>query len=187
MDVLAQHIIDYMFTDMDSFALHMDGVLLNGRLQDGVSIFGEDAVEHMKDVKNLFALLIKFSIIALIVLLSAGVYLFCRKKFTAPILLGQTLTFYTAFIGIAVLFCIIVAFQAHTNGIEFFQQVWRSLHWIFFLFSPEKIEGSFFNDALTCILTLEFFLGAVKIVIATMGATLAVWLTVSLCAKRHQK
>ncbi len=169
MEFIAQHIIDYMFTDKKSFALVMDGVYLNGHIQNNVSIFGEAAVAHMKDVKALFHLLIKFSIISVFVVVSAGLYLFCRKKHTAPILLGQTLGFYGAFIGIAALFCAVVALQAHIKDMEFFQQLWSSLHLIFFFFDPSKIEGSFFNDALTSILTLEFFLGAVKIVVATMG------------------
>ncbi|MBE5739585.1 MAG: DUF1461 domain-containing protein [Clostridiales bacterium] len=187
MQLIAKHIIDYMFTDKESFALVMDDVYLNGSVQDNVSIFGEIAVKHMEDVKILFGFLIKFSIVALAVVLSAGIYLFCRKEHTAPILLKQTLGFYGTFIGIAALFCAVVAIQAHINDVEYFSQLWHSLHSIFFLFEPNKIEGSFFNDALTCILTLEFFLGAVKIVVATMGGVLAAWLTLSTFAKIRSK
>ncbi len=187
MDRIAQHIIDYMFTDKESFSLIMDDVYLNGHLQDNVSIFGETAVKHMKDVKTLFVFLIKFSIISVAIVVCLGLYIFCRKKHTAPILLGQTLGFYGVFIGIAALFCAIVALQAQANDVEFFSQLWRSLHLIFFLFEPNKIQGSFFNDALTSILTLEFFLGAVKIVVATMGGVLALWLTISVFAKIRAK
>lgn len=50
---MIDHIVDYLFTDKASFALVMDGVMLNGALTDNVNIFGETAVTHMQDVKNL--------------------------------------------------------------------------------------------------------------------------------------
>ncbi len=53
LDMLCEHIIDYLFGDKETFSLVMDGVKLNGVVTDGVSIFSEKAVSHMADVKTL--------------------------------------------------------------------------------------------------------------------------------------
>ena len=56
---LIDHIIGYLFTDMESFALVMDDVTLytaNNPVwtkTDGVNIFSDVAVSHMADVKGL--------------------------------------------------------------------------------------------------------------------------------------
>ena len=61
---------------------------------------------------------------------------------------------------------------------------WENAHHLFFPFQPEKVEGSFFNDTLTSILTLELFLDAVAIVLLTVGVTLAAWIGLAFGLRR---
>lgn len=183
MDEIIQHIIDYMFTEKDSFALVMNGVNVNGVLKDNVHIFGEEAVTHMADVKTAFAYVKDFSLIGLAVVAVCVFYIILRKKHTSSILLKNLLKCYGFFIGIALLFCGISFWQTQTSGLNFTNQVWRNLHYIFFSMQADKIEGSFFADALTNILTMDFFLGAIQTVLITMASVFAFSFIVAVIAK----
>lgn len=183
MDVIIHHIIDYMFTDQESFALTMDDVKINGTEQDNVSIFSEEAVSHMQDVKKVFSLVLNLSIFGGALLLVCVLYICLRWNETASLLLKYFLIFYGVFIGICLLFCGLCFLQSTTSDLTFTNLLWRNLHYVFFPMQGDKIAGSFFNDALTCILTLDFFLGAVKIVLTVMGVTFGVSFLVSLIAK----
>ena len=60
LDVIIDHIIDYLFNDKDDFALELENVEVSSRyygeyeLQEKVDVFGEKAITHMHDVKQLF-------------------------------------------------------------------------------------------------------------------------------------
>jgi hypothetical protein len=63
--------------------------------------------------------------------------------------------------------------------------LWTAMHHIFFPFSPDKFSGSFFNDTLTQILTIDFFMNSVVTVFINIIAITAAWLvSVKLIFKR---
>ena len=71
------------------------------------------------------------------------------------------------------------------RSMEYFaDQAWTNIHHLLFPFQPEKFEGSFFNDTLTSILTLELFLDAVIIVIVSVVATFIGWFLIAYLIKR---
>ena len=179
---MIDHIVDYLFTDKASFALVMDGVMLNGTLTDNVNIFGETAVTHMQDVKNLMTFAAQAAKIAAVAMAVLALYFLCRGKRIAKRLLTTTLGFYAVILLLAGAF-FIWTYLATKNlgwGMEYFTTVlWRNVHYLFFPFQPEKLEGSFFNDTLTSILTLELFMTAVIIVLAIWLVSLTVWLVIA--------
>lgn len=179
---MIDHIVDYLFTDKASFALVMDGVMLNGTLTDNVNIFGETAVTHMQDVKNLMTFAAQAAKIAAVAMAVLALYFLCRGKRIAKRLLTITLGFYAVILLLVGAF-FIWTYLATKNlgwGMEYFTTVlWRNVHYLFFPFQPEKLEGSFFNDTLTSILTLELFMTAVIIVLAIWIVSLTVWLVIA--------
>lgn len=60
-------------------------------------------------------------------------------------------------------------------GSDFLSSFWTVAHYLFFPFRPDKVAGSFFNDTLTMILTLELFMDAVVIVLSSLAAALTAW------------
>ncbi len=187
LDGIVSHIIDYLFTDQESFALVMDGVLLNGAVRDGVNIFSEESVSHMADVKNLFSLVISLTIVFGVLTVALGVYIVMRRKQLAPILLKYSLFFYLGLFAVAGAFLGWVALDAKASGETFAGQMWSNFHHILFPFQADKFSGSFFNDALTWILSLDFFLAAVYTVLIIMGIVLAVWFACTVFLKRLYK
>lgn len=186
-DVIIHHIVDYLFTDQESFELKMDGVELNGKTQDGVEIFGEIAVEHMIEVKDLFEFVIVLTTIMLALLVGLTVYLICRFKHVAPLLLKYTLIFYAIVFTLAGAFLGWVAIDAKKTGYDFTMQLWRNFHHILFPFQADKFAGSFFNDTLTSVLTLDFFLAAIVTVLIVMGVTLTAWFGIAIFGKVQSK
>lgn len=184
LDTIIVHIIDYLFTDQESFALTMDGVELNGRIQDDVQIFGDTSVEHMVDVKELFSLVVTLTVIFGVLMIGLGVYIILRRKQVTPLLLKYTLIFYGAFIGLIGVFCGWVVLDASKNDVEFLDQMWSNFHHLIFPFQEDKFSGSFFNDTLTSVLTLDFFLGAVATVLIVLGILLALWFTCTILLKK---
>ena len=157
LDTIADHIIDFCFGDKESFVLVMDDVLVNGEVTDGVSLFGEEAVVHMQDVKALFRLGVVFSWVGSFVLIGLLDYIILRRAALKKLLLKYSVGFYLTLIAIAVLFCLVTVLTKEPYR-SFSNQLWRNLHLVFFAFQPEKIEGSFFSDTLTQILTLDLFM-----------------------------
>lgn len=187
LDDIVSHIIDYLFTDQESFALVMDGVVLNGGIKDGVNIFSEESVSHMADVKNLFSLVITLTAVFGVLTVALGVYIILRRKQIAPIALKYSLVFYLGLFVLAGTFLGSVALKAQATGESFAGQMWGDFHHILFPFQEDKFSGSFFNDALTWILSLEFFLAAVYTVLIIMGIVIAVWFACTVFLKRLYK
>lgn len=191
-DEIIDHFIDYFFGDKETFALKMDNVNLNGTLTNDVDIFGEIAVSHMQDVKEVFSLLAVFSILSAVFAVLLIVY-FCRRpKRFLRLLWKYSIGFYLAFIAIIAVFCIGTFFTIpeYIEGIEniiawYPSQLWQNMHYIFFLFAPENISGSFFNDALTMILTLDFFMTTVFIILAVMAIIVLAWLLTAYLLQRR--
>ncbi len=183
LDAIAAHIIDYLFGDTEDFTLVLDGVELNGRVEDGVSVFGDAAASHMKDVKALMQLARRALVAAACLLPLLFLYLYKRSE-ARRIALRYTLVFYSAILLLAALFLLIS--YSHSGG-DFANTLWNDIHRLFFPFQPDKVAGSFFNDALTSILTVPFFMSAVVTVVAVLLLVLAAWVTVSVILYRRAK
>ena len=187
LDGIVSHIIDYLFTDQESFALVMDQVWLNGFVRDGVNIFSDESVSHMADVKGLFSLVISLTAVFGVLTVALGAYIVIRRKQLAPILLKYSLLFYLGLFVLAGAFLGSVAIKAQASGETFAGQMWGDFHHILFPFQEDKFSGSFFNDALTWILSLDFFLAAVYTVLIIMGIVLSVWFACTVFLKRLYK
>ncbi len=172
LDAIADHIIDFLFGDTESFELVMDGVKVNGETRDGVRVFGDAAVTHMDDVKALMLLGRTASIVSAIALPFLIFYVFGRRREIGSVALTYTLIFFGALLLLLGGLCLISLLNS--NG-DFFSTFWEYAHYLFFPFNPEKVQGSFFNDTLTMILTLELFMDAVIIVLSSLAAALAAW------------
>lgn len=178
---IVEHIISYLFTDQESFALEMDNVNIEGKgEQDNVSIFGETSVGHMVDVKELFGFFINMAKILGVVGGVLLVWILCRRRHMRGTLLGGTLAFYGVFLGLIALFCAWVAIEVVSTGAAlnidtFLTKLWANFHHLLFPFQADKFQNSFFNDPLTEFLTLDFFMSAVYTVLAVVGVTLAAW------------
>jgi hypothetical protein len=175
---IIDHIINYLFTDEESFKLEMDNVNLNGRLTDDVNIFGEVAVVHMEDVKVLLQTL---GTIALICGISAvgilAYFIVMAVKGKGGSLLKSTLIFYGSFAGLVVAFCLFTLIELLIMGLGmeyYLSLIWHNFHFIIFP-DPAKAMGSFFNDTLTMILTLDLFMDAVVRVLLIIAASVVAW------------
>ncbi len=187
LDALANHIVDFLFGDTESFYLEMDGVMLNGHYSDGVSIFGKTAVSHMDDVKVLMQTALVFAIISAVVAVGLLILFFVRKKDFAPYLLKYTLIFYAVILALVLIFCVwtLSDIGGFKNIAYFPDQMWSNMHHILFPFQPEKYENSFFNDTLTQILTLELFLDAIVIVFSVALALVLLWIGTAIMIKKR--
>ena len=182
LDAIASHIVNFLFGDTEDFTLVMDGVELNGVETDGISVFGEEAVSHMADVKSLMTVGRYGVLVALCLLPLLLLYLFARRHAAGRLALRYTLIFYAVLLVAAAAFLYITVEEA--NGGDLASALWQNAHHLFFPFQPDKVAGSFFNDALTCILTLELFMSAVYIVVATVCVALALWFLIALRLRR---
>ncbi|MBR2340875.1 MAG: DUF1461 domain-containing protein [Clostridia bacterium] len=187
---IIQHIIDYLFTDKESFALKMDNVQLNGRLKDDVNIFGEVAVVHMQDVKTLLQTLGTIALICGISAVGILAYFIVRAvKRQGGVLLKSTLIFYGSFVGIIGVFCLVTLIQLLSKGFEmeaYLTMLWRNFHFIIFS-DPAKATGSFFDDTLTMILTLDLFMAAVVRVLLIIAVFVVGWCVVAYFLDRRVK
>ena len=73
------------------------------------------------------------------------------------------------------------------DEIPFSLILWKNLHYLIFPFQPEKITGSVLFDTLTCILTTEFFISAVSIVLAVASFVVLLWLLISYFIEKNAK
>lgn len=190
LDIIIEHIIDYLFKGKDSFELLMDDVLVNGELQDDVNVFGDVAVTHMKDVKTLFTVYRIISLVALIGMIFMIVYFLKRMKHIKKSLLNVTLIFYgTVFLLIGIFLLVVyihmVKEQIPMQMDWFLDTLWRDIHHLLFMFQPEKVAGSFFNDILTEVLTLDLFITAVIIVVVVLVSLLTLWLVAAILASKY--
>lgn len=187
LDIIIHHIVDYLFTDQESFALTMDGVELNGRIRDNVDIFGEVAISHMEEVKTLFRLVIVLTIILFVFLIGTIVYLVFRWKQIAPILIEYSVLFYGICLALAGGFLLWSWISSLRSNLDFPTQLWRNFHHILFPFQSDKFTGSFFDDTLTQVLTLDFFLGAVGTVLLALCIVLSAWFGITFFGKIYAK
>ncbi|MBQ8296058.1 MAG: DUF1461 domain-containing protein [Clostridia bacterium] len=179
LNVIIDHIVEYLFSDQESFALVMDNVKLNGEVTDGVSVFGDTAVKHMADVRELLRLCIAITAVAGVALVLFAVYFSVRRRRgQGGILLKYTLIFYGIFLLAVLTVCLWTLIDVLREGFEMSEYtgvLWRNLHHFMFP-DPEKFANAFLNDTLTEILTLDLFMTAVYIILAVVFSALLVWL-----------
>lgn len=198
LDIMIDHIIEFLFGNKESFELTLDGVSVFNRytndyeLQDDVTIFGEAAVTHMDDVKQLFIIFQIVSVIAFVMALGLFAYILIRLSQVRKIMFEYTILFYAGFVTILSIFLAITFVNFVGDVIEnnyyftmnhFISLAWGNFHFFFFPFQPDKIEGSFFNDILTEILTVDLFVTAVVISIVVLVVVQVIWLVFSLIVK----
>ena len=181
---LIDHIIGYLFTDMESFALVMDDVTLytaNNPVwtkTDGVNIFSDVAVSHMADVKGLLQTLGTVALVMGIAGACMLAYFIVRAvKGQGGVLFKYTLIFYGTFVGLIGAFCLFTCIQMRVEEIPmeyYLDMIWRNFHFIIFP-NPEQATGSFFNDTLTMILSLDLFMAAVVEVLVIIGISVVAW------------
>ena len=174
LNAIADHIIDFLFGDTESFELVMDGVVANGEKRDEVRIFGDKAISHMNDVKSLMSLGKWASIISIILLPLLIYYLVRRRREIGSTALQYSLIFFAFIFLILGVLCVFSLIFYDGN---FFSSFWECAHYLLFPFNPEKVQGSFFNDTLTVILSLDLFMDAVITVLTTLAVSLAIWFT----------
>lgn len=170
LDAIAAHIIDFLFGDTEDFALTMDGVSLNGEVQDGVAVFGEEAVTHMEDVRVLMRAAGVAAQVAICLLPLLLLYLLLRRRECGRGFFRWVVSFFTAVLLAVGGFCLVTYRTAGKT--PFPDAAWRNIHYLLFPFQPEKVAGSFFNDTLTQILTLDLFMTAVLTVLSVLAISL---------------
>jgi len=186
LDLLITHITEYLFTDKDSFKLEMDGVMLNGELSDGVSIFGKNAVTHMADVKNLMQGALIFGIICAAVAVGLLIFFIIKKKEVGEYIFKYSIIFFVSLITLALIFCLLTYLQLGTGSVnEFYYQLWCNIHYLLFPFQPDKIASSSFNDVLTQILSLELFLDAIIIILSIVAILFTAWFVFAFITKKR--
>ena len=189
-DEIINHMVAFFFQKKADFALTMDGVVLNGQITDDVAVFGEVACKHMQDVKDLFGLLTVVSVISAVICIACIVYFCKRPKRFFALLHKYTIGFYLFFAGFILLFCgwtlcTLPDMGSIDKSLALFpDMLWTNLHQIFFFFSPEDISGSFFNDTVTMVLTLDFFMTTVFIILAILAVIVASWLVITTLLKK---
>ena len=174
LDDIVEHITDYLYTDMESFELKLDGVynVDTKKYEDGVSIFGKQAVEHMEFVRELLhAALI--SLIPVGILLVALIIIMIKRADPKQTLKYTGIT-YALIAAFAAVFCG-WAYISRGRGESFFYSLWGKMHYLMFPFNDEAFASSFLLDALVYILTTEFFLIIVLMIAAILISAILAW------------
>ena len=185
---MIDHIIDYLFTDKESFELILDGVEVWGDGScDGVSVFGDKAISHMADVKSLIRAVIVIGAISALILIALIVFFIIKRQECAEYLLCYTGYFYAALAIFAAGFCLWSLIGAKVTSKTFLYRLWGNLHYLLFPFQPEKYENSYLSDPLTQILSLELFITALITVLVTVATAVAIWLGGAYFIKRKYK
>ena len=183
LNAIAQHIISYIRGDTESFELYMDEVYLNGSYTDGVRIFGDAAISHMEDVRTLVNAAEIFAAILACLLPCLLLYLILRRKELGHLVLRYTLFFYATLLLFAVLF-VLVTLVLDGGEYGLVRALWRNIHYFLFPFRPDKVNASFFDDALTYILRVDLFMNAVYIILGILTAALSLFTAMAIGMKR---
>ncbi len=179
LDLAVSHIVDYLTGEKDSFELTLDQVYILGEgHRDGVSLFGEKAISHMKDVKELISAAKWVIAICCLTLASLLVFFIVKREKMIKFLFKYSRNFYGVILAAAALF-VLTALLTATKQVPFFLRLWKNLHYLIFPFQPEKIADSELADALTSILSTSFFINTVSYVLTIALGVVAVWLLIS--------
>ncbi len=187
LNLIIHHIIDYLFTDKESFELKIDGVEIVGEgICDGVDVFGEKAVLHMADVKALMKFAKWTALICFLTIISM-LFIILKRRQTWGKLLKYTAVFYGIIGAFAGLFCINSLADAFGSSKTFTYCLWKNIHYLLFPFQPRKVKNSVISDTLTQILTIELFMTAVAIVVIVIASALIAWLITAFILGKRAK
>ena len=185
-DLIVDHIVDFLYTDMESFELTLDGVynLDTEKYEDGVIIFGSQAVEHMAFVKDLLRAA-RISLIPIGILLIALIIIMIKKADAKKVLkyTGVTYAIIAAFAAIFSAW----AYLTRGPGETFFYSLWGKMHYLIFPYSNDAFQSSFLLDTLVSILTTEFFLGVILRIVAVLLTTVLIWIAFLVLWAKNQK
>lgn len=186
---IASHITSFMRGEKQSFELTLDGVMLNGSPTDRVEIFGEDAVTHMAVVRELFNDLKVTLALCIGIIIFCAWYMIWRKASVRKVIYRCSLATTLSVFGVLLLFFGVILIKSLLdNGLSFesfFYDLWTHMHYLFFPASQSAFNGSFFNDTLTYLLTVEFFINTAVTVVVNIIALSAAWLfSAKLISKR---
>ena len=185
-DLMIDHIISFLFGDTESFELVLDGVEVWGvGVCDGVSVFGEQAISHMADVKTLIKAAKVIAIVAAALSLALLAFFIIKRRECSEFLLRYTAYFYIALGSFATGFCIWALIGALVKKTTFLYMLWGNIHYLLFPFQPEKYEESFLADTLPQILSLELFITALVIVFFAVAVAVALWLIMARFIKKR--
>ena len=184
-DIIIDHVIDYLFGDKTSFELTLDGVYIFGVGDTSdVSIFGDDAVSHMEDVRLLVRSAIIIGIASALISASLLAFFIIKRRECSKFLLRYTGYFYMGAAIFVAGFCIFTLFTSLWAETPYLYQLWGNLHYLLFPFQPEKYENSYLADPLPQILSLELFITALLWVLLSIAVAVALWITVAHLIKR---
>ncbi len=188
---ITNHIIDFLFGSKQSFSLTLDSVVLNKTLSNNVEIFSPEAVSHMADVKSLVNIATVAFWIVLALFIALGLYIFLGRKSHGKLIFKTGIFVILSLISLALIFFgfVFVKAAVSPDGLtldSFSSEMWTCMHYLFFPFSPEKVEGSFFNDTLTSLLSLDFFMSACIITVSTLISVLALYLCLTFIYSKKQ-
>lgn len=181
-DDIIEHITDFLSDKKDSFALQMDGVVLNGIIRDDINIFSDESVEHMQDVKLLFLNIKYITAVIFILFVLLGIYIVFNRRKTKEYIFNYSLYSILGLITVIILFLLFVIIKSGISNFSFdtfFSTLWEYMHYLFFPFSPDKFMGSFFNDTLTMILNIDFFMNTVRTIVSILCSSVSIWLITS--------
>lgn len=189
-EIIANHISGYLSFDKDDFSLTLDSVVVNGKTVENAPVFGDKAVKHMADVKaavKAFAIIGSIFVVAIVLLL---LYYILRKNYIRKLLLRYSIITYLGIIVLIALFFIWCVVGVYRSGMSFtsatfFDVLWENLHLFFFPFQPDSVAGSFFNDTLTSVLSLDFFMDAVTSILRILISVILIWMI--FCVFWHKK
>ena len=188
-DEISKHISSFLSNKTDTFELTLDNIILNGQVTNRVSIFGQEAVTHMNDVKALFNTVKYISIVCIVLLIISATWMIFKRKEIKNYLFKYSLITIGFVLCSALIFILVVFIETlHKYSAfsidKFSYMLWTYLHYVFFPFDQAKFNGSIFTDTLTSILTLDFFMGCVKIVVSSIVLTISAWLVACLIIKK---
>lgn len=190
-DEIITHITSFLKGEKESFTLILDDVIINGETVAKASIFGEEAVEHMIHIRELYNTVKTIAVIFAVILIVCGVYMYKRKALIRECIYKWSLGTVITIASAAVIFLLFVLIKDMTdgNGISsssYLRKLWLYMHHLFFPFNSAKFGGSFFDDALTDILTIPFFMNTVGTIAINLLAITTAWLVSAKIIRRKK-
>ena len=178
---IIDHITAYLSHKKDSFALRLENVSVNGTVLSSIDIFGEKAVTHMDDVRPVFDRVKTASVVIAALTLILMAYMLLRKATVRKVIFKYSVITFCVFLSLFVVFGVICYILLLTSdksisAANYFYQLWVTLHHLFFPFDPDRFQGSIFNDTLTSMLNINFFIRTVLYLVLNLAATSAAWL-----------
>lgn len=191
LDAVAGHIVEFLFENKESFELKLDDVRVYNastktyELKDDVLIFGEKAIKHMDDVKYVFEIFQIISVVSFLLLIGTFAYILLRIGQIRKIIFENTMVFIAIFFTVVAGFLMTVFIGTIKEAVEYANKYggdvqktihyyietkmlnigWEYMHFLFFPFQSDKVEESMLYDILPEILSLEYFISIVVIVV----------------------